>query len=114
MGISHPFAAQALINKLAGRKAAKSENKAGVTRSLNWVRSKPSTQGKGLPFELLDSPGIIPAKQLNQRMAARLAICGDIGDASYDTRLVAEALVEELEGQRLARGRLLAYAESEV
>ena len=29
----------ALINKLAGRKAAKSENKAGVTRSLNWVRS---------------------------------------------------------------------------
>jgi len=90
----------ALINKLAGRKAAKSENKAGVTRSLNWVRSKPSTQGKGLPFELLDSPGIIPAKQLNQRMAARLAICGDIGDASYDTRLVAEALVEELTTRR--------------
>ncbi|KAH8053831.1 guanine nucleotide-binding protein [Aureococcus anophagefferens] len=80
--------------------AAKSENKAGVTRSLNWVRSKPSTQGKGLPFELLDSPGIIPAKQLNQRMAARLAICGDIGDASYDTRLVAEALVEELTTRR--------------
>ena len=57
---------------------------------------KESAAGKALPFELLDSPGIIPAKQLNQRAAARLAICGDIGDASYDTRLVAEALVEEL------------------
>ncbi|KAH8068725.1 guanine nucleotide-binding protein [Aureococcus anophagefferens] len=98
--IGYPSVGKSGSSTARGRKAAKSENKAGVTRSLNWVRSKPSTQGKGLPFELLDSPGIIPAKQLNQRMAARLAICGDIGDASYDTRLVAEALVEELTTRR--------------
>mgnify|MGYP001483895370 CR=1 FL=1 len=42
----------ALINRLAGRKAAKSEDRAGVTRSLGWVRSK-SNDGRPPPFELL-------------------------------------------------------------
>lgn len=78
----------ALINRLAGRNAVKSENRAGVTRQLNWV--------KGQDYELLDSPGIIPAKQGDQLSAARLAICGDIGDASYDNRYVCAALVEHL------------------
>ena len=83
----------ALINRLAGRKAAKSEDRAGVTRSLGWVRSK-SNDGKPPPFELLDSPGIIPAKQNDPRQAARLAMCGRIGQASYDERRVAEGVVD--------------------
>lgn len=78
----------ALINRLAGRNAVKSENRAGVTRQLNWVR--------GQDYELLDSPGIIPAKQGDQLSAARLAICGDIGDASYDNRYVCASLVDHL------------------
>jgi len=94
----------ALINKLAGRKAAKTENKAGVTRSMNWVRAErahlqtaaESAKRAALSFELLDSPGIIPAKQIDQDRAARLAMCGDIGEASYDATIVAKKLLEEL------------------
>lgn len=78
----------ALINCLCGRRAAKAENRAGVTRQLNWVKARDDNS-----FELLDSPGIIPAKQLDQRAAAKLAFCGDIGAASYDPSLVAAALV---------------------
>ena len=93
----------ALINRLAGRKAAKSEDRAGVTRSLGWVRSK-TTDGRPPPFELLDSPGIIPAKQNDPRQAARLAMCGRIGQASYDERRVAEALLGELRASSYAPG----------
>ena len=84
----------ALINKLAGRKVVKSENRAGVTRQLTWIRvSGPSQQHN---LELLDSPGIIPAKQLDQTAASRLAMCGDVGGASYDDRLVAETFIATL------------------
>ncbi|KAJ8601726.1 hypothetical protein CTAYLR_003205 [Chrysophaeum taylorii] len=78
----------ALVNCLCGRRAAKTENRAGVTRSLNWVRAP--------GFELLDSPGIIPARQMDQRAAARLAMCGDVGAAAYDKTLVAAALLRTI------------------
>ena len=74
-----------------------------VTRSLGWVRSK-SNDGRPPPFELLDSPGIIPAKQNDPRQAARLAMCGRIGQASYDERRVAEALLGELRSSSYAPG----------
>ena len=38
-------------------------------------------------LELLDSPGIIPARQEDQNQALKLAICNDIGQASYDTQV---------------------------
>jgi len=79
----------ALINRLVGRRKAKSENRPGVTRGFCWVRIDPQVQ-------LLDSPGIIPAKQVSQRTAYHLAMCDDIGSAAYDTRSVAAALVETL------------------
>jgi len=78
----------ALLNRLAGMKKAKSENRAGVTKSLQWSR----VEG----YDLLDSPGIIPAKLLTQEIALHLAICDDIGKASYDTILVAAHLVDEI------------------
>jgi len=78
----------ALLNRLAGVKKVKSENRAGVTKALQWVR----VDG----FDLLDSPGIIPAKLLTQEIAVHLAICDDIGQASYDTILVAAALLDEV------------------
>ena len=34
---------------------------------------------------MLDSPGIIPARQLDQDGAVRLAICNDIGEVLYST-----------------------------
>jgi ribosome biogenesis GTPase A len=60
-----------------------------VTRQLRWVRISDQ-------IELLDAPGVIPAQLRNQDKALKLAICDDIGEASYDNQRVAVALVELL------------------
>lgn len=86
----------ALINRLLGRKMAKSRNLPGVTRSLQWVRIGGSEGSQEDMLELLDSPGIIPARQFDQRSALKLAICNDIGEASYDRVVVAAAMCNEL------------------
>ncbi|KAJ1639192.1 P-loop containing nucleoside triphosphate hydrolase protein, partial [Pavlovales sp. CCMP2436] len=103
----------ALINRLVGRARMKSENRAGVTRQFTWgqvggQKSKPSPELQITPWMhktsfprlpdllLLDTPGIIPAKQVGQRSAYMLAVCDDIGAAAYDTRAVALTLIEEL------------------
>lgn len=79
----------ALINRLLGRRVVESARRAGVTRQLRWVRISDE-------LELLDAPGVIPAKLKNQQQAIKLAICDDIGDASYDHQRVAAELVELL------------------
>ncbi len=79
----------ALINRLVGRKAVASARKAGVTRQLQWVRISPE-------IELLDAPGVIPWRIENQENAIKLAICEDIGEASYDNQRVAAAMVDLL------------------
>ncbi|MGV2829009.1 ribosome biogenesis GTPase YlqF [Myxosarcina sp. GI1(2024)] len=79
----------ALINRLVGKKVVASERRAGVTRQLRWVRISDE-------IELLDAPGVIPGKLDNQEDAVKLAICEDIGQASYDNQLVAAAAVEFL------------------
>lgn len=87
----------ALINRLLGRKVAKSRNLPGVTRSLQWVRlSSAGISNQENVIELLDSPGIIPAKQLDQQNALKLAMCNDIGEASYDRVVVAAELCDQL------------------
>ncbi|MCW6036518.1 ribosome biogenesis GTPase YlqF [Spirulina subsalsa FACHB-351] len=80
----------ALINRLVGKKAVKSARRAGVTRQLQWVRLSDD-------IELLDAPGVIPWRLENQGDAVRLAICEDIGEASYDNHRVAAALVDLLQ-----------------
>jgi ribosome biogenesis GTPase A len=77
----------ALINRLLGRRVVESARRAGVTRQLRWVRISDE-------LELLDAPGVIPAKLNNQKKALKLAICDDIGEASYDNQRVAIALIE--------------------
>ena len=79
----------ALINRLLGRRVVESARRAGVTRQLRWVRISDQ-------IELLDAPGVIPAQLNNQHKALKLAICDDIGEASYDNQRVAAALVELL------------------
>lgn len=79
----------ALINRLLGRRVVESARRAGVTRQLRWVRISDQ-------IELLDAPGVIPANLKHQHKALKLAICDDIGEASYDNQLVAAALVELL------------------
>lgn len=77
----------ALINRLLKRRIVESARRPGVTRQLRWVRVSPD-------LELLDTPGVLPAKLDNQAAAYKLAICDDIGTAAYENQLVATALIE--------------------
>lgn len=79
----------ALINRLLKRRVVESAARPGVTRQLRWIRISEQ-------LELLDAPGIIPAKLGDQLAALKLAICDDIGDASYDNQRVAATLVNLL------------------
>ncbi len=80
----------ALINRLVGRKAVASARRAGVTKQLQWVRISDQ-------IEMLDAPGVIPWRLEDQEDAVKLAICDDIGEASYDNQRVAVAFVELLQ-----------------
>ena len=79
----------ALINRLVRQKVVESARRAGVTRSLRWVRL-------GQELDLLDAPGVLPPRLDDQRAALRLALCDDIGQAAYDTEAVALAFVDLL------------------
>ena len=79
----------ALINRLLGKKVVESAARPGVTRQLRWVRISSE-------IELLDAPGVIPIKLEDPEAAIKLAICDDIGEASYDNQLVAAELVESI------------------
>jgi ribosome biogenesis GTPase A len=79
----------ALINRLLGRRVVESAARPGVTRQLRWVRISDQLQ-------LLDAPGVIPSRIENQAAAVKLAICDDIGEASYDNQLVAAAFIDIL------------------
>jgi len=83
----------ALINRLVKKKVVSSSRKAGVTRSLRWVRL-------GQDLDLLDAPGVLPPRLEDQSAALKLAICDDIGQAAYDTEQVAinfMSLLDQLE-----------------
>lgn len=77
-----------LINVLSGRKSAVTGDKAGVTRSKQWVKCG--------AFELLDTPGTMPPSCENQTLAKRLAYIGSINDDILDIDDVALCLLEEL------------------
>jgi ribosome biogenesis GTPase A len=87
-----------LINRILGRKRARTANTPGVTRSLQWIRVRTDDSKTSLKkeFELLDSPGIIPAKMVDQSDALILAACNCIGSAAYDNQAVAAYLCEWL------------------
>ncbi|TAE59723.1 MAG: ribosome biogenesis GTPase YlqF [Nostocales cyanobacterium] len=90
----------ALINRLLGKRVVESAARPGVTRQLRWVRISEQ-------LELLDAPGVIPSRLENQKAAVKLAICDDIGEASYDNQLVAAAFVDIINELLETHGNLL-------
>lgn len=80
----------ALINRLVGHIVVASARKAGVTRSIRWVRL-------GQDLDLLDAPGVLHPRLDDQNAALSLAFCDDIGQASYDVEAVALALLARLD-----------------
>ncbi|WP_026072919.1 ribosome biogenesis GTPase YlqF [Nodosilinea nodulosa] len=85
----------ALINRLLNRKVVASARRAGITRQLRWVRLSGD-------LDLLDAPGVIPSRMDDQDAALKLAICDDIGEASYDTQRTAAAFLDLLKGLQQA------------
>jgi ribosome biogenesis GTPase A len=65
------------INKVAGRKTAKTEDRPGVTRAKQWV---PIDKG----LELLDTPGILWPKFEDQSVGLNLAFTGAVKDDILD------------------------------
>ena len=78
-----------LINRLAGSKKAKVENRPGVTLAKQWV---PTDIG----IDLLDMPGVLWPKFEDERVGENLAMTGAIRDAILDTEEIAMLLSRRL------------------
>lgn len=78
-----------LINKLAGKNRAKAEDRAGVTRTQQWIK----TEGG---VELLDTPGVLWPKFDDQEVAVRLAMTGAVRDDILDKEALAARLLSLL------------------
>jgi ribosome biogenesis GTPase A len=78
-----------LINRYAGRGAAKTEDRPGVTRNRQWIKVKKD-------FELLDTPGILWGKFDDPRTGLYIALTGGITDRVIDVYTLAVSLIEIL------------------
>lgn len=65
------------INKISKRNACKAENKAGVTRSLNWIRISND-------IDMMDTPGVLWPSFKDERIGYNLALVGSINDDILD------------------------------
>ena len=77
------------INRLAGSKRAKVEDRPGVTRGKQWVTLDDNT-------ELLDMPGVLWPKFEDKTVGERLAFTGAVKDNILDTEYLACRLLELL------------------
>jgi len=77
------------INRLAGRKAAQTSDRPGVTRGKQWI-------SLGNEIELLDTPGVLWPKFEDQTIAENLAFTGAIRDAILDAQTLAANLMSRL------------------
>lgn len=77
------------INLIAGKKAAQTGDKPGVTRGTQWIRLDED-------LELLDTPGILWPKFEDQQVGFRLAVTGAINDEVFDLDEAAFQLISFL------------------
>ena len=78
-----------LINRIAGNKKAKVEDRPGVTVDKQWVPTK-------IGFDLLDMPGVLWPKFEDQRVGENLAMTGAIRDQILDIEEIAMILCSRL------------------
>lgn len=99
-----------LINRLAGGRKARVEDRPGVTRKKQWITTK-------YGLDLLDTPGVLWPKFDDLIVAENLAITGAVRDDIMDTVALATALIGRLRtgypGQLCARYKLGDPAELE-
>lgn len=70
------------INNIVKKKVAQTENRPGVTKSLQWIRINEDV-------ELLDTPGVLWPKFDDQNKAKILALLGSINDEILDKEALA-------------------------
>ena len=78
-----------LINRIAGEKKAKVENRPGVTLNKQWVSTS-------IGLDLLDMPGVLWPKFEDATVGENLAITGAIRDQILDTEEIAMILCARL------------------
>lgn len=78
-----------LINRIVGKKSAKTGDRPGVTKGKQWVKLKGD-------MELLDTPGVLWPKFDNQMAALKLAFLGSIRDQTMEIEEIAVELMKFL------------------
>ena len=78
-----------LINRLAGAKKAKVEDRPGVTLAKQWIPTS-------IVLDLLDMPGVLWPKFEDERVGQNLAITGAIRDQIIDIEEIAMILCQRL------------------
>lgn len=77
------------INRLAGRRSAKAEDRPGVTRAKQWINVSDTVL-------LLDTPGILWPKFDDERIGLYLAFTGAVRDEILDQETLAFRFVQTL------------------
>lgn len=77
------------INSLAGKAAAKTGNKPGVTKGKQWIRLNKNV-------ELLDTPGVLWPKFEDQDTGRKLAFLGSINDEIIEKQELACELITHI------------------
>lgn len=78
------------INKLVGRRVARTGKRPGLTRGQQWIRVAENV-------ELMDTPGILWPKLDDPEVAFRLAVTGAIKEELFDLLAVAVKLLDWLD-----------------
>ena len=79
-----------LINRMTGKKSAKTGDRPGVTKGKQWL-------GLENGMQLLDTPGILWPKFEDPQVSLNLAFCGSIKDEILDTASLALELIKVLQ-----------------
>ena len=79
-----------LINRMTGKKSAKTGDRPGVTKGKQWL-------GLENGMQLLDTPGILWPKLEDPQVGLNLAFCGSIKDEILDTASLALELIKVLQ-----------------
>ena len=79
-----------LMNRMTGKKSAKTGDRPGVTKGKQWL-------GLENGMQLLDTPGILWPKFEDPQVGLNLAFCGSIKDEILDTASLALELIKVLQ-----------------
>lgn len=93
------------INRVAGKKPAKTEDRPGVTRKNQWYNLDSG-------IDLLDTPGLLAPRLEPEEAGEDLAFTGAVPDAILDTESLAALLLERLE--RIAPASVMAACRRET